>query len=215
MLMPRNSIHMALAGAIVVVLAGCAAPPSKQVVTEVDEPIDFTKRARLVDGKEGARLIFPDGLLFDFGKYALKGEAEKNLDACKFIIERARGKVLVEGHTDSQGSKAINEPLSKSRADAVRTALIERRIAPSRIEVRGLADSKPEVPNATTDEQHAQNRRAEVIFVGESVASLNAPFGCGGPPAKRRVVTEVKEEPNALQKLGKDLRDTVEKVTGK
>lgn len=165
-----------------VLLAACATKP-----IEVEEPIDFSKRGRVVNGPDGARLIFPDGLLFEFGKSTLRPEFASAVDACVPIIERARGNIIVEGHTDSRGSRIVNMKLSDERAKAVRTALIDRRVAPSRIETRALADAKPEVRNATTEEQMALNRRAEVIFKGETLESLDAPYGCGGPPVKRQI----------------------------
>lgn len=194
---------------------GCATPPPGQVETYVDEPIDFTKRARLVNGPEGARLIFPDGLLFDTGVSALKSDAAKSLDACMFIIERSKADVIVEGHTDNTGTRAGNEKLSVDRAEAVRASLIQRKIAPSRIKTRGLADTKPEVANATTAAELAQNRRAEVIFKGETVESLNAPWGCGDPPAKRKVMVDApKPQPTVLEKMRDDVKKAVDKVTG-
>lgn len=197
-------------------VVGCAT--QRQVEHYVDEPIDFSKRGRLVDGPDGARLVFPDGLLFDTGSPALKADAARNIDACMFIIERHRGQLLVEGHTDKTGPKAINVPLSKSRAEAVRLALVQRKIAPSRIETVGLADTKAfEAPGlkgpATDEEQYALNRRAEVIFKGQSAASLDAPWGCGGPPAKRRVMVDA--PPSNFEKIGQDLKKAVDKATSK
>lgn len=162
-------------------LAGCA------TTQYVEEPIDFSRRARLVDGPEGARLIFPDGLLFDFNSANLRTEAVKSMDDCGFILDRVKGDLIVEGHTDSRGSTVSNQRLSKVRAEAVRKELLNRKIAPSRIEVRALGSAKPEVQSASTEEQHALNRRAEIIFKGETVSSLGAPYGCGGPPERRRV----------------------------
>jgi outer membrane protein OmpA-like peptidoglycan-associated protein len=204
------------------IVAGCAAPPApppKQAEKIVEEPIDFSKRARLEDGPEGARLIFPDGLLFDTNVANLTSEASKNVDVCQFIIEKARGTIVVEGHTDATGVRARNEELSRRRAETVRAALIERKVAPTRIEVRALAATKPVVPNASTSEELAQNRRAEIIFRGETVASLNAPYGCGAPPVRRTVMVDVipppvVNEPSAMERLGQDIKKATSKILG-
>lgn len=184
------------------IITACASPPL------IEEPIDFSTRARLVDGPEGARLIFPDGLLFDFAKSSLKTEASSNIDACMFIIERSRGAIIVEGHTDSVGSRAANGRLSQERAEIVKGALVSRKVAPGRIEVRALADTKPEVARATTEHQHAQNRRAEIIFKGETVESLRAPYGCGDPPVKR----PAPRSSNVFDQLGEEITRTVNKI---
>lgn len=212
-----DTCRLFVMAALGVWLAGCASPPQQQKVeTVVEEPIDFSKRARLIDGPEGARLIFPDGLLFDFAKSTLKTEAAKNLDACMFIIDRARGAFIVEGHTDNKGPRAVNDRLSRERAEYVKAALGERKVAPSRIEIRALADTKPEVKDAVSDEQHAANRRAEIIFKSETVASLNAPHGCGEPPVKRKVMVDAPpRERTALEKVGDGIKGAVDKVTGK
>lgn len=207
-------ISMGLLALATLAMMGCATPPPGQIETYVDEPIDFTKRARLVNGPEGARLIFPDRLLFDTGVSVLKSDSAKSLDDCMFIIERARSDVIVEGHTDSTGTRAGNDKLSVDRAEAVKIALIQRKIAPSRIKTRGLADTKPEVQNASSAAELAQNRRAEVIFKGETAESLNATWGCGGPPAKRKVMIDApKPEPTLLQKVRDDVKKAVEKVS--
>ena len=170
-------------------LYGCAKPPPEPepTTTVVEEPIDYTKRPRVVDGPEGARIVFPAGILFDFNKATLSPEAGTHFDDCQFIYERARGKFIVEGHTDSRGSQQGNQVLSDSRARVVMQELVKRKIAASRISLRPLAFRKPIVPSAKTEEEHAQNRRAEIILENETVATLQAEHGCGTPPESKVV----------------------------
>lgn len=86
--------------------------------------------------------------------------------------------VLVEGHTDSRGSERANEKLSKERADAVKQALVALGIAESRIDTRGLGESRPAAEN-TTDAGREQNRRVEIVF-----SNLEGRFASAGdsPP---------------------------------
>ncbi len=176
-------------GLIALVMSGCAAPPPKPepVVAVVEEPIDYSKRPRVIDSPEGARIVFPAGILFEFNQAILSREAGTHFDDCQFIYEKARGKIIVEGHTDSRGSQQGNQVLSEARARAVMQELIKRKIIASRISLRPLAYRKPVVPNAKTEEEHAQNRRAEIILENETVASLEAEHGCGNPPETREV----------------------------
>jgi outer membrane protein OmpA-like peptidoglycan-associated protein len=173
-----NSVVMSVASAVV--LWGCATPQEPPKV--VEKPIDFSKRPRVIDSPEGARIVFPAGILFEFNQTALSSDAGKHFDDCQFIYERARGGFVVEGHTDARGTESANRVLSRNRATAVMQELVARKIAPSRITVKPMAFDKPAVAAAKTDEEHAQNRRAEVILVNETVASLQAQHGCGKPP---------------------------------
>ena len=199
-----NCLKALVLGVSVIALLGCA---TATVEAPDDASIEFARRARLIDSEDGARLMLPAGLLFDFGKSDLKPGAQKGLDVCYFIIQRARGTIVVEGHTDSIGSLSANQKLSVDRAEAVRQELILRKIAPSRIEIRGYADRKPAIQNAKTDEDIAANRRAEVLFKGETVDSLNAPKGCEKP-------VETKPASGTfLDKMGQGLKGMVEKAS--
>jgi len=72
-------------------------------------------------------------------------------------------RVSIEGHTDADGSDESNSDLSKRRADAVRTYLInEFKIAADRLESKGWGESKPIDAN-TSAEGKANNRRVELI----------------------------------------------------
>lgn len=180
------------AGLIALAMYGCAAPPPKPApaVTVVEEPIDYSKRPRVIDSPEGARIVFPAGILFEFNQAILSREAGTHFDDCQFIYEKARGKIIVEGHTDSRGSQQGNQVLSENRARAVMQELVKRKMTASRISLRPLAYRKPVVPNAKIEEEHAQNRRAEIILENETVASLEAEHGCGTPPETREVPVE-------------------------
>jgi outer membrane protein OmpA-like peptidoglycan-associated protein len=71
------------------------------------------------------------------------------------------GTLRVEGHTDITGGDGINESLSRRRAEAVRAALIQRGVAPSRIIAAGYGSAQPLGDNATEDGR-AMNRRIEI-----------------------------------------------------
>jgi OmpA-OmpF porin, OOP family len=73
-------------------------------------------------------------------------------------------RVEVQGHTDNTGARAYNEALSQRRADAVRTAVVQRGIDPSRLTAKGYGPNVPLVPN-TTAQNRAQNRRVQFMIV--------------------------------------------------
>jgi outer membrane protein OmpA-like peptidoglycan-associated protein len=74
----------------------------------------------------------------------------------------ANKKLRVEAHTDDQGSDSVNLALSQRRADAVRKALSDTGIAPSRITAVGKGEAAPVADNGTA-EGRARNRRVEII----------------------------------------------------
>jgi outer membrane protein OmpA-like peptidoglycan-associated protein len=62
--------------------------------------------------------------------------------AAALVTSRPR-RVVVEGHTDSRGSREGNEALSQRRADAVRTYLISRGFPSDKIEAHGVGQAVP------------------------------------------------------------------------
>ncbi|UCH79676.1 MAG: OmpA family protein [Nitrospiraceae bacterium] len=72
--------------------------------------------------------------------------------------------VVIEGHTDSTGSAAVNEQLSKERAMAVMEYLLQNRTLPAEKMISvGYGPDKPLASNATA-EGRAINRRIDVII---------------------------------------------------
>jgi len=71
-------------------------------------------------------------------------------------------RIRVEGHTDDRGSRENNMRLSQARAEAVVTFLVERgHVAAGRLEAQGFGPDRPLVPDATSAEDLAKNRRVE------------------------------------------------------
>jgi outer membrane protein OmpA-like peptidoglycan-associated protein len=68
--------------------------------------------------------------------------------------------ILVAGHTDSIGSHAYNDDLSKRRAAAVKTYLQQFGIEDERLLVKGFGKRNPVATNDTA-EGRAKNRRVE------------------------------------------------------
>jgi len=169
--------------ALVILLVGCAAPapppppPPPPPPAERPQPsaaeAEALKRVRFEDTAQGARAVLDDSILFEFGKSDLAPSADLVLDALRPALARARGVIIVEGHTDSVGSDAFNLELSKRRAERVRDALIKRQVPPERVRAVGLGSTSPRVKPERSDEDRRLNRRAEFLFPDETVASLD------------------------------------------
>jgi outer membrane protein OmpA-like peptidoglycan-associated protein len=103
-------------------------------------------------------------VLFDTNRAELNAGATPALERlAQFMMEYSDRRILVEGHTDSTGSEEYNRMLSARRADAVRSALLERGIASNRIETRGLGEQFPVASNETTAGRQL-NRRVEIVI---------------------------------------------------
>ena len=125
-------------------------------------------RAEIADleAKQTARglvITLDTDVLFDVDRSELKPGAMTELQRLADALNSdPTRKLRIEGHADSTGSEAHNLDLSKRRADAVGSALIQDGVAPNRITTQGFGAS---MPVATNDTQagRQQNRRVEII----------------------------------------------------
>ncbi|MEP2782190.1 MAG: OmpA family protein [Pseudoruegeria sp.] len=70
----------------------------------------------------------------------------------------------IAGYTDSQGRETMNLSLSQSRADAVLSGLMARRVLTGNITAQGYGEENPIADNDTADGREA-NRRIEITIV--------------------------------------------------
>ncbi|NMH27645.1 OmpA family protein [Flavobacterium silvaticum] len=106
-------------------------------------------------------------ILFNSGKATFKEQTLAVLDNMVTILkEYPNSKFVLEGHTDSDGSNALNQTLSENRAAAVKTYLQEHGIQEGRLTSVGFGETKPIASNKTAKGK-AENRRVEVKLVKE------------------------------------------------
>lgn len=75
-------------------------------------------------------------------------------------------RIRIEGHTDARGNARRNTQLSQRRANEVMNYLVRRASVPAeRLEAVGYGPQRPIVPTATTEDEHAQNRRVEFNII--------------------------------------------------
>lgn len=106
-------------------------------------------------------LVIPD-VLFATNSFELNKSAFAVLDS---FVRSSRGlfvdSLVVEGHTDSTGSVALNEKLSRNRAQTVGAYLQPSFTAP--LLTRGYASLRPVADNRTR-EGRQKNRRVEILL---------------------------------------------------
>ncbi len=102
------------------------------------------------------------GVNFAFDKSDLLPESYPVLDqAVKLLNEKPAAKVEIEGYTDYIGTAAYNQELSLDRAQTVKTYLVSKGIAASRLTTIGYGKNDP-VANNDTEDGRAMNRR--IVF---------------------------------------------------
>ena len=102
--------------------------------------------------------VLDTDVLFATNSAELTAEGRATLD--RLVPCWRAGRFEVEGHTDSSGTEAINQPLSERRARAVLDLLVTRGIEASALTARGYGSSRPVADNATP-EGRSRNRRVE------------------------------------------------------
>jgi outer membrane protein OmpA-like peptidoglycan-associated protein len=125
---------------------------------------------------EGIKITFNSGILFETAKSTLLPAAKTNVEKLSKILNKYPDtNVLIEGHTDSDGSEEYNQTLSESRASSVANYSKSLGVQGQRITTVGYGEAQPVASNNTTDGKQA-NRRVEIaIFANDKLkdAAMN------------------------------------------
>ena len=129
-------------------------------VAENKDPLD--PKDDVLDLRVGSTFSL-EGIFFETAKSNILPESIPKLEqAYAALTANPDVKILIVGHTDSDGSEASNMTLSKNRADAVKKWLVDKGIATDRIRTDGKGESQPKATNDTA-EGKALNRRIEFV----------------------------------------------------
>jgi outer membrane protein OmpA-like peptidoglycan-associated protein len=113
---------------------------------------------------ERGMVITLGDLLFATGKSDLNQSAGSHLDKlATFLNQHKDQSIVIEGHTDSVGSEALNLSLSQDRADSVKTYLVAQGVESRRVQTRGKGKSSPVADNKSAAGRQ-RNRRVEIIM---------------------------------------------------
>ncbi len=102
------------------------------------------------------------GIYFDTAKATLKPESEATLQQVLGVLTGDPAlKLVIAGHTDSEGGDAYNQGLSEQRAASVLAWLTGKGVDAARLSSEGLGESRPVADNGNAAGR-ALNRRVEV-----------------------------------------------------
>jgi OOP family OmpA-OmpF porin len=103
-----------------------------------------------------------DNLHFATNKSDIQSSSYDELnELVEFLKLKPNQKIVIGGHTDSDGDDSSNMMLSKNRATAVKKYLISKGIKESRLTAKGFGETMPIAVNSTA-EGKAHNRRTEI-----------------------------------------------------
>lgn len=130
--------------------------PEKMDTAKMDAPEEYKD---LVEGAEK----FPLNFRFRPGSKQLDNKALQNMD---FVVEylaeskNRNKKIILVGFADNKGGADVNARVSKDRAQAVKTELVQRGVK-SEITPEGFGSANPVASNDTEDGRE-KNRRVEI-----------------------------------------------------
>ncbi len=138
---------------------------SKKLNVEIPLP-KLGKGIKVEKEERGLKITFSVKVLFGIGKSVLRKDGYAAVEqAIRVLKEYPLNKVSIEGHTDSVGSSAYNQKLSKMRAKAVYDYLVEvGEIDPGRLSTKGWGEGRPIASNRTVRGRDL-NRRVEIIIL--------------------------------------------------
>ena len=104
-----------------------------------------------------------NNILFETGKATLKPESMEEIQkVADYMKKNPNVRFEVQGHTDNQGSDAVNDPLSQQRAEAVVKALEGLGVDGFNLRAVGKGSHEPVADNKT-EAGRSKNRRVEFI----------------------------------------------------
>lgn len=130
---------------------------------------DLAAFASVRQEARGMVITLSGSVLFVSGKSDLLPSAQIKLNevAAALTQQDSESKIVIEGHTDSQGGASYNQDLSQRRSQAVRDYLVTRGIASDRVTSQGFGLTRP-IGDNNTAEGRANNRRVEIVVLPRS-----------------------------------------------
>lgn len=103
-------------------------------------------------------------VFFATGSSKLSNEERSKLEMIAEILKTdPELKIVLNGHTDAQGSPELNEKLARFRAESVARELQKAGVEAAQISLQ-VSGSKAPLSDHSTEEGRAQNRRVDILL---------------------------------------------------
>jgi outer membrane protein OmpA-like peptidoglycan-associated protein len=170
-----NTAAGAIIGAAVGGMAGAAI--GRYMDKQAEELQRDLKGARVERVGEGIKITFDSGILFATNSDQLTSASTNNLTNLAATLKKYEDtNILIEGHTDSDGTEEYNQALSERRANSVKNFLSRQTVASGRMSTMGYGEMQPVADNSTAAGK-AQNRRVEVAIMANEKLKKKAEKG--------------------------------------
>lgn len=111
-----------------------------------------------------------DRVLFLVDQSTLTPEGSEVLaKQAAWLIENTSYTAVIEGHADEQGTREYNLALGARRASAVQNFLIERGVAPNRLQTVSYGKERP-LEICSQEACYAKNRRAVTVLAAGAIS---------------------------------------------
>jgi len=161
--------------------ANMAAPVNHADEAEQEKPSRSILRPDIAAPMPEPAPIEPIHAIISFGTspFALDEAGRAAIDA---LLDQpameSGGAIILRGHSDSRGSDGDNLAASRVRAEKVRAYLVEKGVAPERITLIALGETRPVAPNAMLDgsddpQGRAKNRRVDIDVAGAEKGAVD------------------------------------------
>lgn len=164
-------------GVVTAPVAKAAEPPAAPQAMAAAAPTPKIDATPVVQ-----RVTLDADTLFDFDQSTLRPAGKAALDDFVIRLDGIKPDVInATGHTDRLGSESYNQRLSERRVLTVRTYLISKGVASSRIHTEGRGESQPVTKAGDCDGAKSRkviaclqpDRRVEVEVVGNRIENLS------------------------------------------
>lgn len=154
-------------------LSGCVTTGPTATDPNYDRGSKAGQKAVVVSqSARGAVITSDERILFETGKSEITSNGQVFIErVAKLLKEKTTANVQIDGHTDNQGGASFNQKLSEQRAASVKAGLVKNGVNANRIGTKGYGFSNPVADNGTP-EGRQQNRRTEIVVLGESAEKI-------------------------------------------
>ncbi|MEX2156986.1 MAG: OmpA family protein [Gemmatimonadales bacterium] len=122
----------------------------------------------------GIVVTLPEGLLFAQESDQLTPASRDNLRRLATNLEKyPNTRIMIVGHTDSQGGSERNLDFSERRAQAIANLLVEVGVNRARLTALGRGDAEPIATN-DTDAGRQWNRRVEIAIYADEATRFGS-----------------------------------------